>query len=584
MPPGLPLALPAALLAAAAVAAWFAGAAGLRLVARPLVAAAAWGALATHCLLWLPTRNPIELFGPVLIPGARVVLRLDAVSFAFGLSVLMPAAILLTFQRRGWRESGAAALTLAAALLAVVADGVITTALFWGSAATLLLVQHRGGSERATEAWWPALAAGWLALIWAGGTLEVVGGTAVYTAVPVNAMTAPTFLLLAVAALLGSGLVPWRPWTAAAWDRPRLQTSSLAIACLFPVGFYLLVRAYAAGGGRWPSLWLNVALAGLGVLVAMTAAVRAQSATTRRSYLAEALPGLGGFALLAFALGTPGGVSAGMATVLVAAVLAALLPLLPEGDAWFALVALALVAGLPPAATFAARALTVEAGIEAGGGWAFLVVAAAIAWLLAFAAAARAVRLPVLGMGAEPGGSGPGAELGAEPGGSAAGAALAGLALVGGGAGFGLLVARICLPATAEVMQVTPDAVGGGGVAVLTTAGAWAAVALGGPLLLLAILPALGARGAPVPVLGARGAAAPARAAPAIAPGTPPPPLFTIPGANRPRRLAAWMAAQRVPEQYQSLVNPRAVEAAMGRGQPLLWAVLLLALAVAVNR
>jgi hypothetical protein len=132
-------------------------------------------------------------------------------------------------------------------------------------------------------------------------------------------------------------------------------------------------------------------------------------------------------------------------------------------------------------------------------------------------------------------------------------------------------VAWVCLPATAEVLQVTPDAVGGGAVAVLTTAGAWAAVGLGGPLLLLAILPALGARRA-------------ATAAPASASGGAPAPLFTIPGADRPRRLAAWLAARRVPEQYRSLVNPRAVEAAMGRGQPLLWAVLLLALAVAVNR
>jgi hypothetical protein len=66
--------------------------------------------------------------------------------------------------------------------------------------------------------------------------------------------------------------------------------------------------------------------------------------------------------------------------------------------------------------------------------------------------------------------------------------------------------------------------------------------------------------------------------------GEPPPPLLPAPWADRPARLRRRLVALRVPEQYRSLVNPRAIEAAMGRGQPLLWAVLLLALAVAVNR
>jgi hypothetical protein len=340
------------------------------------------------------------------------------------------------------------------------------------------------------------------------------------------------------------------------WDRPRLYVGSLAVAVLFPIGFYVLVRAYAAGGGRWPSPWLNALLAVLGTLVALAAAVRAQAAPTRRAFLAEAVPGLGGFALLAFALGTPTGISAGVATVLAAAVLSALLPLLPEsGEGRAAAVLVVLVAGAPPAATFAARALTVQAGIEAGDGWAFLAVAAAVAWLLTFAGAARALRLPVLGHGAEGGGS-------------AAGAGLAALILLAGGAGLGLVASRICVPATAEVMEIAPGVIGGDGVAVLTSAGAWAAVALGAPLLLLAALAALASRGA---------------AALAVT-GDPPGPLLPAPLGDRLARLRTRLAGVAVPEQYRSLVNPRAIEAAMGRGQPLLWAVLLLALAVAVNR
>ena len=154
------------------------------------------------------------------------------------------------------------------------------------------------------------------------------------------------------------------------------------------------------------------------------------------------------------------GIAAGVATVLAAAVLAALLPLLPEVDGGrLAPVLLVLVAGAPPAATFAARALTVQAGIEAGDGWAFLGVAAALAWLLTFAGAARASRLPASGRGAEAGGS-------------ALGAGLAAGGLLAGGAGLGLVVSRICLPATAEVMQVPPGAIGGDGIAGLITRGA----------------------------------------------------------------------------------------------------------------
>src|SRR5207302_3706167 len=173
-------------------------------------------------------------------------------------------------------------------------------------------------------------------------------------------------------------------------------------------------------------------------------------------------------------------------------------------------------------------------------GWAFLALAAALAWLLSFAGAARALRLPV-------------AERGAEAGGSAAGAGLAAGILLAGGAGMALIVSRICVPATAEVMPVPPGVIGGDGIAVLTTPGAWAAVALGLPLLLLAAVAALAARGA-APVAVAR---------------EPSPPLLAAPWADRPARLRARLLAWSVPEQYRSLVNPRAIEAAMGRGQPL---------------
>jgi len=101
----------------------------------------------------------------------------------------------------------------------------------------------------------------------------------------------------------------------------------------------------------------------------------------------------------------------------------------------------------------------------------------------------------------------------------------------------------------------------------VTAAGGWAAIALGLPLLLLVMIPVVAVR-------------RPRAAAPATAP----PPLLPLPWTAVQGRARNRLRSLRIPEQYRSLVNPRAVEAAMGRGQPLLWAVLLLALAVAVNR
>jgi len=95
--PAAALLLPVALLAAGAL---LAGAAGrVRPGAgRTPVALFAWAALAALLLLWVPQRNPIDLNLGDLGAGIRFVLRLDAVSFAFSLFVLLPSALLLTFQ------------------------------------------------------------------------------------------------------------------------------------------------------------------------------------------------------------------------------------------------------------------------------------------------------------------------------------------------------------------------------------------------------------------------------------------------------------------------------------------------------
>src|SRR6267378_2306091 len=342
-----PVALP--LLAGGVTAAL--GLAGLK-PGRALVGAGAWGAVLALFALWLPVRSTQELnLGPLGF-GAGLDLRLDAVAFAFGLVILLPSAILLTLQPRAWQEGTVAALGVGAAMLAVEAGDVLLTALAGGTAATLAVIQLDIEDIRAPRPPWGAMLAAWLALSWAGAILQVVGGTAVYAAVPVSALTVPIFMLLAVAALMASGLFPWRGWASQVWGRPSLRAAGIAVATLYPLGFYLLVRGYEVGDGRYPQFWLHAGLAAIGVLVAFGAAARAQGAVTRRGYLAEVIPGLGGFALMGISLGTPLGLVAGLATLLVGGVLAGCIPLLPDRAGTASLVVIAAAAGLPPGLAF----------------------------------------------------------------------------------------------------------------------------------------------------------------------------------------------------------------------------------------
>src|SRR5258708_22801770 len=209
------------------------GLAGLR-PGRAIVGAGAWGALVALFILWLPIRSTEELtLGPLGF-GAGFDLRLDGVAFAFGLVILIPSAILLTFQPRSWQEGTVAALGVAAAVLAVEADGVLLTGLAGGTAATLAVIQLDIEDIRAPRPPWGALLAAWLALSWAGVILQVVGGTAVYAAVPVSALTVPVFALIAVAALMASGLFPWRGLPAPPLSPPPPPPARLAPASPTP--------------------------------------------------------------------------------------------------------------------------------------------------------------------------------------------------------------------------------------------------------------------------------------------------------------------------------------------------------------
>jgi hypothetical protein len=543
------------------------GLAGLK-PGRAIVGAGAWAALLVLFILWLPIRSTQELtLGPLGF-GASFDLRLDGVAFAFGLVILLPSAILLTLQPRTWQEGTVAALGVAAAVLAVEAGGVLLTALAGGTAATLAVIQLDIEDIRAPRPPWGALLAAWLALSWAGGILQVVGGTAVYGAVPVSALTVPVFSLLAIAALMASGLFPWRGWPAQLWARPSLRAAGMAVATLYPLGFYLLIRAYEMGDGRYPQPVLGIALACLGVLVALGVAVRAQSATTRREYLAEVIPGLGGFALMAIGIGTPVGLVAGIVVLACVAVLAACLPLLPDRAGPATLLTIAAAAGSPPGLAFGALVVALAATFEAGDFMGFIGIAGAAVWILFVVAAARAVGLPA-GRGHPAIETSPRTAM-----------ALAAVLLVAGAA-LPVVVTLFAVPAQADVMPRAAG-LGGGLISVATIQTDLPALTLFAPLLLLGaiaygITGGFGTQRAPrtAPVGEQKGTT---KSAP------PRPSVFAVPGIDAPKR---WLDAARraaVPDQYRSIVNLRALEKAAAGGKPVLWLATLVALAYAVSR
>ena len=549
--PSIALLAPVVIPLATAGAVAICGVAGWK-IDRAVLAAGTWLSVLALIALWAPVRSTQELGLGQLGFGTPSDLRLDAVGFAFGLMVLVPAAILLTLQPRPWQEGTVAALGVAAAVTVVESGGLILTAVAGGAAATLAIVQLDVEDPRGSRPPWGVLLAAWLALSWVGAILQVRSGTAIYAAVPVSAMTVPVFALLAVAALIASGLYPWRGWASHLWGRPALRSAGMAVATLYPLGFYLLVRAYEMGDGRYPRFWMQAALAGIGVLVAFGAAARAQAAATRREYLGEVIPGLGGFALIGISLGTPLGLVAGIATLVVAAILAGCLPLLPDRAGPASLMVIAAAAGLPPGLAFGVRVLGLEATFEAGSPMGLIGIAAAASWIVSIIAAARAVGLPA-GRGHPASETAPRVAMGL-----AAVTVLAGPAL-------GLVVSVLAAPAQALVMPAPAGVTLGSVTSVVTVSTVVPALALFTPVLLLAVVAYFYG--------GSMAVRTQARE-----------PIFVLPGTELFARFRKELRAATVPAQYRSLVDLRALEAAATGGGPLLWLAALVALAFAVTR
>src|SRR5882672_1343180 len=537
------------LIAAAVIAAF--GFARMEL-GRTAAAAGAWGSLVALFAVWLPVRSSVELTLGQLGFGSAFDLRMDAVTFAFGLMVAVPAAVLLTLQPRAWQEAALSLLALTAAMAALEAGGVVLTALAGGTAATLAIVMLDTEDPRAPRPSWAMLLAGWLGLTWVGVILQVGGGTAVYTAVPVGAVTGPVFLVLAGSAVIATSLFPWRTWLSRLWARTSSRAAALTMVTLYPLGFYLLVRAYELGDGHYPHPLFNVLLAAIGIAAAFAAAARAQAATTRREFFGEVIPGLGGFALTAIAIGNPLGLVAGLILLATASALLACLALLPDRAGLAPLVTIAAAVGLPPGLAFGARALGIEATFETGDFLGLIGLAGAAAWVTWMVAGARAIGLPG-GRGRPAQETFPRVSM-----------LIAALTLVAGPAlaAFQLGLAN---PVAAEVMPSSAGTLAGGLTSVVTVSSVLPVVTLFVPLLLVGI--------AIYALTNTSAIRTQARTA-----------VFKLPAGASLERALALVRGARVPEQYRSILDIKELEAAAAGGNPILWLAALVALGFAVTR
>lgn len=520
-------------------------------VGRAAAAAGAWATVVALFAVWVPVRSTQELVLGQFGSGSSFDVRIDAVAFAFGLIIAGPAALLLTLQPRSWQESAVAMLALSASLATVEAGGIVLTAMAGGTAATLVVVLLDSEDPQSPRPGWAALLAGWLALAWVGVLLQVRSGTAVFSAVPVSAVTAPIFALLAASAIVASGLFPWPAWPSRLWSRPSPGAAGIALATLYPLGLYLLVRGYELGDGRYPTVAFNAVLGLAGAAVALGAALRAQTARSRRDYFTEVIPVFGGFAMMSIGIGTPLGIVSGLVLLATASALIACLAVLPDAARLPSLVTVAAAAGLPPGVAFGAYVLGIESTFEAGDFLGLVGVCAIASWAIWIVASARAI-------GLEP------AESSSPVAYPRVAAAIALLTIVAGPA-LAALKAGLADPVVAEVMRPAAGALTPRLTEVVTTTTVLPALSLFLPLLVIGALayPGIGtSHVTPEPRPAVLQLAAPRWWVQA-------------------KRLAL---AARVPEQYRSLVNPRELELAGSKGRPFLWLAALVALAFAVTR
>src|SRR3989442_12608401 len=117
---------------------------------RMAAAAGGWGSVVALFAVWLPVRSSLQLTLGQLGFGSAFDLRIDGVTFAFGLIVAAPAAVLLTLQPRAWPEAALSMLALTAAMASLEAGGLVLPASSVGTPVPLVIIMIATAQPRGT--------------------------------------------------------------------------------------------------------------------------------------------------------------------------------------------------------------------------------------------------------------------------------------------------------------------------------------------------------------------------------------------------------------------------------------------------
>src|SRR6202023_1421277 len=105
------------------------------------------------------------------------------------------------------------------------AGGLMLGASGWGATLLTVAVLLQAGGEAKPMTTRLRDQAALLCLLWAGAAIYTRAGTDQYAAIPIAQLQPQIFALVAIASLLASGIVPWKSWPAALWERLRPETA-----------------------------------------------------------------------------------------------------------------------------------------------------------------------------------------------------------------------------------------------------------------------------------------------------------------------------------------------------------------------
>jgi multicomponent Na+:H+ antiporter subunit A len=137
-------------------------------------------------------------------------------------------------------------------------------------------------------------------------------GTFLWTDPTITAsFTTGVFLLMLVAAMAKSVMVPLHTWIPEAMNAPTPVSALLHSACYVKAGIYLIARMYSLNPAPWPVSWQTIVLA-VGCVTMLVGALFALAQKDLKRLLAYSTISQLGYLVTGIGLGTPAGLTAAL--------------------------------------------------------------------------------------------------------------------------------------------------------------------------------------------------------------------------------------------------------------------------------